>query len=170
MYTFSLLFVWLHLVAATVWIGGMVFWAMVMVPIARRPQHQQITVTLISQSRRRFRWVGWGCLLVLLFSGTVNPAYRGFGWADVWNGLLFTGSFGHTLAIKLFCFVLILLLSAVHDFVVGPRATAVGQAASGSPEATRLQRQASWFGRVNLLLALAVVALGVALVRGLIQS
>lgn len=166
MYTFYLLFVWLHLVAAAVWIGGMVFLALVVVPIIRRPEHQGIAVTLINQTGRRFRWVGWGCLIVLLLSGTVNLAYRGFGWADLWNGHLFTGSFGHTLAIKLFCFVLVLLLSAVHDFVVGPRATAVGQAAPGSPEAIRLRHQASWYGRVNLLLALAVVALGVALVRG----
>ncbi|MEW6296287.1 MAG: DUF4149 domain-containing protein [Thermodesulfobacteriota bacterium] len=166
MYTFYLLFVWLHLVAAAVWIGGMVFLALVVVPIIRRPEHQRIAVTLISQTGRRLRWVGWGCLIVLLLSGTVNLAYRGFGWADVWNGHLFTGTFGHTLAIKLLCFVLILLLSAVHDFAVGPRATAVGQAAPGSPEAIRLRRRASWLGRVNLLLALAVVALGVALVRG----
>jgi uncharacterized membrane protein len=165
-YTFYPLFVWLHLVAAAVWIGGMVFLALVVVPIIRRPEHQQIAVSLISQTGRRFRWVGWGCLIVLLLSGTVNLAYRGFGWADAWSGHLFTGFFGHTLAIKLFCVVLILLLSAVHDFVMGPRATAVGQATPNSPEAIRLRRQVSWIGRVNLLLALAVVALGVLLVRG----
>jgi uncharacterized membrane protein len=165
-YTFYLLSVWLHLVAVAIWIGGMVFLALVVVPITRRPEHQRIAISLISQTGRRFRWVGWGCLIVLLLSGTVNLAYRGFGWAEVWNGHLFTGLFGHTLAIKLFCVALILLLSAVHDFVVGPRATAVGQAAPGSSEAIRLRRQASWIGRVNLLLALVVVALGVALVRG----
>jgi putative copper resistance protein D len=165
-YTFYLLSVWLHLVAAVVWIGGMVFLALVVVPITRRPEHQRIAMSLISQTGRRFRWVGWGCLLLLLLSGTFNLAYRGFGWADAWNGRVFAGLFGRTLAIKLLFVAMILLLSVVHDFVVGPRATAVGQAAPGSPDAVRLRLQASWMGRLNLLLALLVVALGVTLVRG----
>lgn len=166
MYTLYLLSVWLHLVAAAVWIGGMVFLALVAVPIVRRPEHRGIAMSLISQTGQRFRWVGWGCLLVLLLSGTFNLASRGFGWADVWNGHLFAGLFGRTLAVKLLCVAIILLLSAVHDFVVGPRATTVGQAAPGSSEAIRLRRQASWMGRINLFLALVVVALGVVLVRG----
>jgi len=43
--------------------------------------------------------------------------------------------------------------SAFHDFFLGPQATAVGRMAPGSPEALRFRRQASWMGRVNLLLA-----------------
>ena len=57
-------------------------------------------------------------------------------------------------------------MSAAHDFVVGPRATAVWQKSPGSPEATRLRMQATWFGRVNLLLALIILGLAIMLVRG----
>jgi hypothetical protein len=35
-----------------------------------------------------------------------------------------------------------------------------------SPQARRWRRAASWMGRLNLLLALAVLAIAVALVRG----
>jgi hypothetical protein len=62
---------------------------------------------------------------------------------------------------------LILAISAAHDFWLGPRATRAWQAAPASPQARRLRRQATWLARLNAVLALATVALGVLLVRGL---
>jgi putative copper resistance protein D len=161
-----LLLVWLHLVAAAVWVGGMVFLVLVVVPITRRLEPRGLAVSLIAQSGRRFRRVGWGCLGILLVSGAFNLGSRGFGWEDVVSGHIFTGAFGHVLGMKLLLVFIALVLSAVHDFFVGPRATAAAQAAPGSPEATRLRRWASWLGRLNLLLALAAIALAVTLVRG----
>jgi hypothetical protein len=58
--------------------------------------------------------------------------------------------------LKLALVVLALALSGVHDFVLGPRA-----GASGADPA--LRRRASWIARVNVLVVLAVVLLGVAL-------
>jgi len=76
------------------------------------------------------------------------------------------GLFRQTLRIKLPVVAMILLISAVHDFVIGPRATAEGGANPTSPHTRRLKAQASWLGRLNLLLGMTVVALGVMLVRG----
>ena len=144
----------------------MVFLALVVVPITRRLEPRGLAVSLIAQCGRRFRWVGWVCLGVLILSGVFNLAYRGFSWGDVWSGRLFAGAFGRTLALKLFLVATLLLISVIHDFFIGPRATVVGQVTPGSLEALRLRRWASWLGRLNLLLALAVVALAVTLVRG----
>lgn len=165
-HTLYLLAVWLHIVAAAVWIGGMVFLALVIVPLTRQPEYRPGAAALIQATGVRFRRVGWVCLLLLVLSGIANLVHRGFGWHDVWSGHLFAGIFGHTLAMKLALVFLILLISVVHDFFIGPRATALGQTATDSPKAMRLRRQASWVGRLNLLLALGVVALGVLLVRG----
>ncbi len=118
----------------------------------------------------RFRWVGWACLGLLLGSGTSNLAFRGFGWADLWTGRLWQGPIGQALGVKLLLVAVILLSSALHDFVIGPRATALWQVNPGAAEAIRLRRQAAWLGRLNLLLALVVVALGVMLVRGGLDS
>jgi len=74
--------------------------------------------------------------------------------------------FGRLLAHKLALVVLVLALSAVHDFIVGPRAAALMRDDPGSPGALAWRRAASWMGRVNLLLALAVLAIAVALVCG----
>jgi len=54
--------------------------------------------------------------------------------------------------------VLALILSAVHDFVLGPRAGAPG----ADPSA---RVRASWVARINVLVALAIVAFGLSLFR-----
>lgn len=161
-----LLAVWLHILAAAAWIGGMLFLVLVLVPVTRRPAFREGAAALVEAVGRRFRWVGWVALGLLIASGVVQVAYRGFVWADVWSGRLWQGPFGQTLGVKLLLVAAILLLSALHDFGVGPLATAAWQAEPGAPEARRLRRQAAWIGRVNLLLGLAAVALGVLLVRG----
>lgn len=163
LYLFS---VWLHILAAVVWIGGMVFLALILVPVIRQPDHQDMSASLMHGTGIRFRWVGWICLGLLLLSGVFNLIYRGLGWEDLRSSQFWQGSFGHTLGIKLLLVAVIFLLSALHDFILGPRAIVLWRANPTSPEALRLRRGAGWLGRLNLLLALIVVALGVILVRG----
>jgi putative copper export protein len=74
--------------------------------------------------------------------------------------------FGRTIVLKLLLFAVVLGISIAHDFHVGPAATAAMRKDPGGPEAVRLRRMASWMGRVNTVLALALVFLGVVLVRG----
>lgn len=161
-----LLAVWLHILAAATWLGGILFLVFVLVPVTRQPAFRAGAGALIEATGRRFRWVGWMALGLLAASGVVQLAYRGFAWADVWSGRLWQGPFGQMLGLKLLLVAGILLLSALHDFGVGPRATTAWQAKPGSPEARRLRRQAAWIARINLLLGLSAVALGVMLVRG----
>jgi len=161
-----LLSVWLHILAAATWIGGMIFVAVVLIPVTRRPEVHSVASSLVHWTGVRFRLVGWICLGLLILSGVFNLAGRGFRWADLWTGRVWTSSFGQTLGIKLILVALILLASALHDFVIGPRATALWQENPASQEALRLRRRAGWLGRINLLLALGVTALGVMLVRG----
>ncbi|CAF0701739.1 membrane hypothetical protein [Candidatus Methylacidithermus pantelleriae] len=114
----------------------------------------------------RFRWIGRICLILLILTGSFNLAYRGFTWSDLFNGTLWQKTFGRTLGIRLLLVGVVLALSAVHDFYIGPRATALWQERPDDPRAARLRRQAGWIGRLSFLLALVIVALGIALVRG----
>ncbi len=159
--------VWLHLLALVVWIGGMAFLALVFVPIVRKAEHRDQAPALFHLLGTRFRPVGWTCLAILLVTGTIQVGFRGFGWEDLWSGRLFDGPFGHTLALKLAVVGLILVLSAVHDFVVGPRAARAWLAGAPPEERERLRRVASRLGRATFLLALVALTLGVVLVRGL---
>lgn len=165
MYTLYLISVWLHIVAAIVWIGGMTFLAMVLAPYARCLEQRHSAIALIRWTGMRFRTVGWACIGLLLLTGLFNLSYRGHGWADLFSDF-WKSPFGHTLAAKLLIVGVILLLSVYHDFVLGPHAGRVGMSHPDAPETRRSRRLAAWIGRINLLLALAVVALAVTLVRG----
>lgn len=144
----------------------MVFLALILVPITRRPQYRGIASSLIHLTGIRFRWVGWISLALLLVTGFINLAERVLKWADLWDETLWMSPFGRVLILKLLLVGVILVLSVFHDFFVGPRATALLQSNPASPDALRLRRRASWIGRLNLILALMAVALGVMLVRG----
>lgn len=156
--------VFLHLVAAAVWVGSMVFLSLVLVPVARRLPPKE-RAALIAQVGARFRPVGWTALAVLVLTGVVNAAYRGVTWEGIVTGRVLGGTWGRTLAVKVALVVVLLGLSALHDFVIGPASSRL-MAQQITPQALRVRRQAAWLGRITLLLALAVVLLAVFLVRG----
>jgi len=163
LYLFS---VWLHIVAAIVWIGGMAFLVLVVVPWLRGGGRAQAG-TLLRDTGRRFRTIGWVCLGVLAVTGTFNLAMRGVGLGSFTEPAWLASAFGRTVVAKLTLFVLMIALSLVHDFFVGPRATDAIARDPRSTEAARLRLAASWLGRINALLALLTVWVAVALVRGL---
>lgn len=166
MHAVYLLSVWLHILAVAAWLGGALFLVLVLVPISRRPEMRGGSLRLLSETGRKFRRVGWICLGLLVATGIFNLYMRGYRWEDVLDGDLFRGTFGRTLGYKLILVSAVLLLSAFHDFVIGPRAVAHLCRDPGSVEAKRARHCASWFGRVTLMTGLAVVAFGVLLVRG----
>ncbi|MEO8564533.1 MAG: hypothetical protein ABI601_20835 [bacterium] len=72
-------------------------------------------------------------------------------------------SVGHALAVKLSIVTLVITISAVHDFKLGPRA---GKATPGPPAALACRRRAALLARVNAILGVLLVAAAVRLVRG----
>lgn len=166
MHAWYVLSVWLHIVAATLWVGGMLFLVLVLVPALKTLPDRQLAVQLVRDTGRRFRLVGWVTLGVLVATGLTNLWARGIRWDILRTPDFWQGTFGAVLAFKVGTVLLILAMSALHDFLLGPRASAALRANPESPDALRLRRLATWFGRINLLLALVVVACGVMLVRG----
>jgi uncharacterized membrane protein len=165
MHLFYLLSVWLHILAATVWIGGMFFLVLVVVPWLRRGD-RAAAGAFLRETGERFRTVGWLCFGILLVTGTYNLRVRGVKLSDFASGEWLASPLGRTVLYKLGGFAAVLAVSAVHDFVIGPRAAAAIQRDPHSPEAEKLRRRASLLGRANALLALVLVAVGVMLVRG----
>lgn len=165
MHALYLLSVWLHVLAAIVWIGGMAFLVLVVVPWLRQGERANAGAFL-RDTGMRFRTVGWVCFGVLLGTGTFNLWVRGVRPRDFADPDWLGAPFGQTVLVKLASFALVLIVSAFHDFVIGPRATtAIGRDPT-SPEAQALRRRASLLGRLNVVLALVLVAAGVMIVRG----
>lgn len=165
MRTLYLVSVWLHILAATIWIGGIFFIVLVVVPWLRRGGRAGAG-TFLRETGTRFRTVGWACFAVLAATGTFNLWIRGVRPHSFLDPDWLGSTLGRTVTLKPGVFAIVLAISLVHDFIVGPRATTVLERDPGSPEAARLRRMASLLGRANAILALALLAIAVALVRG----
>ena len=157
--------VWLHIVAAATWLGGMLFLALVLVPVLRRVPRAQ-TAPLFRATARRFRNLSWVALGVLAITGTYNLWIRGVSATNLLQPDWLGSPFGRTVVAKLSLFVLVLIASLVHDFAVGPRASAALETADDESTAARWRRGAAWLGRATAAASLVLVALGVILVRG----
>jgi copper resistance protein D len=121
----TLLVRFLHLAAAPTWVGGMLFVALVLLPVTRRLEDP-----LVHTAGVRFRAVGWIAIGLLLATGLVNTWLR--------PELLILTRFW----VKLGLVALVLVLGVLHDFVLGPRA--------GRPDAPPSMRPAaSWVARVR---------------------
>ena len=139
-----------HLLAAGVWFGGSTALVFVGVPAIR---------TLEGESRGRamkalgLRWrpLGYGALLVAGLTGVVLASH------DWDNG---TG-FKVVLAVKAVVFCALLVVSYLHNFVLGPRVQAEVKAGGDQPTRPLLVV----VGWVSYSLTIALPILGVALAR-----
>ncbi len=155
-----LVLVWLHLLAAVAWIGGMVFLSLVLVPVLKREPFAAQRGALIRAAAMRFRLVVWSAIGVLLTTGPLLLLSRGWslGEPDGWPAVLI---------VKIVLIAILLMLTLAHDFFIGPRVSRILQI----PEPSRtghdrlLVASSSWLPRLSLLLALAILFAAISLAR-----
>ena len=153
----------LHVLAAILWIGGMLFFA-VAAPVLRRVEDPALRSSLFDALGRRARVVGWICVVLLLGTGVIQLRSRGWWGAGFWNDSSLLGTpLGVTLLSKLALVTVMVGVQAAHDFWLGPRA---GAAAPGSDEARVLRRRAASLARFNAVVAVVLVYIAVRLGRG----
>ena len=154
-----------HVLAAMLWLGGMFFLGVIGAPVLRAIEPPALRQRIFQEVGLRFRSAGWWAIGTLVVTGIVNLHYR--GWLH-WDGVLDSAVFwrsgvGHALAAKLAAVTAMLVVSLVHDFVLGPRAS---RAAAGSPESRTLRQRAALLARGNALVGVLVVVAAVRLARG----
>ena len=161
-----LLIRWIHVIAAVVWVGGNLILAMVIVPYFRQTLPPVQRIQLLTQIGKRFEPIVWGCVLVLIFTGIGN-IFDAIGFFEPSDPEV-VKDFMQTLFIKIILFVMLLILTALHSFVFGPRLLAAIEGLD--PEAEELPSNvqsirkqmsivSSLMGGVSLLIILAAVAL-----------
>lgn len=127
LYTIS---VYVHIIAACAWIGSMLFFSVVLVPVLRRSEQAASAGALVRQVGMRFRTFGWACIGTLLVTGVLNLELRGVGLGTLTSKPFWADGFGRALGCKLAAVVVVLGLTLTHD------------ALSLRPEARRI---ASWW-------------------------
>lgn len=138
------------------WIGGMVFISLVLSPALRRlPQNSRSE--LFQTVGTAAKAVGWIAVLILLFTGALNVLHLQVQWKAL---------IGRLLIAKLTLVTMMIVLSVLHDFILGPLLSArLQSSAAQDPSTRRLRQFVPWLARINLLLALAVVYLAVLIAR-----
>ena len=151
----------IHVLAALVWLGGMLFLGLVGAPVLRAVEPPALRQRLFAELGRRFRTVGWITIAALVASGLANLHFR--GWLTALDERAFwTTTAGRSLTFKLLAVTVMLAGSAIHDFVLGPRASAAEPA---SDEALRLRRRAALLARANALVGILLVLAATRLAR-----
>ena len=150
---------WLHILAAVIWIGGMLFLSLVAVPVLRQVDSPLLRADLFRKMAWRFRRLVWICLAVLILTGTVNVAFYG----DTTQG----SPYLKVLGIKLGLVAVLVAMGVAHDFIIGPRAARAQSRDGLLPTGADLLmvQLAPWVGRLNLLLGVIILVLAAALTR-----
>ena len=138
-----------HVLAAAVWVGGTVALVFVAVPVITRLEGEGRARALRTLGTR-WRPIGYGALGAAVVTGLLL-ADDDLGGASA--------GFGVVLAVKMAAVALMIGLSLLHDFVLGPRLAAQVRAGQPPTERPRLVL----VGRIAFVLTIAVPVLGVAL-------
>src|SRR5262249_16723826 len=160
--------VWIHILMAITWVGGLIYTATVVVPLAVRRESVE-RQRMLRMFGRRFRWIGWGAVAIAIVTGLGNLTlrYSPIKIRQLFNGQAFeVGKVDEFTAIwlpwKLFLVALMILLMAFHDI----NSIRAARKYQGDREAAPGNRAGSAAAALATLIALAVIYVSVRLVRG----
>ncbi len=149
-----------HIVAACLWLGGMLFLILAFIPgIKKHPDK----VNLIAAVSLKFRIAGIIALIVLLITGLIQLEFRG---VQLSMEYFTSSSFGKIAGLKILVFIFIIFLSLIHDYFIGTHAIEAWKKNPDNPKTITLRNLSRMLGRINFILALIAVFLGLVLVRG----
>jgi uncharacterized membrane protein len=143
---------WIHILAATIWVGPQVFLFVAAIPAVRTIADQRERARVMRVLTRRFGYLAWGALLVLVITGIGNMYEQ-----DVDLDILFDLNWGVIFQVKMTLVIITALLTAIHSFVIGPRMLAAQESVTNDTELASLRRFSIAVSAVNALIALGIV-------------
>lgn len=162
MYYWSLFF---HVLFAIFWIGGMLFTAAVLVPASRHKMFENRRGEFFALVGTKFSRLSWIIFILMIVTGTLTLLGKGFTAESLLTAGFWQSGYGKTLMGKLHIFGLVLIISGIHDFWLGPKAALLMDINPEHPKTERYRKLSSWVGRINLLLGLAILWYALQLVR-----
>ena len=147
----KLLVLWLHLFSAIVWVGGLVYQTHVLLPVARRGDASGFL-----EAATRARPATWTAITLVVLTGFYNVTQLGSLEHVMESGA------GLALAAKFFLVILAVALASPRDFAQVAR---LRRAVTGAEAPTGALTAIAWLDRIVLILAAAIVYLGLAASR-----
>jgi uncharacterized membrane protein len=143
---------WLHILAATIWVGPQVFLFAVVVPAVRTVADVKERARLIRLITTRFGYLAWGAMAVLVITGVGNLFEN-----DKSIHYLFHHHFGMIFQVKMTLVVATILLTAAHSFVIGPRMLALQESVTDQSQIASMRRASIIISSINGVLALGIL-------------
>ncbi|WP_029522763.1 CopD family protein [Persephonella sp. KM09-Lau-8] len=143
----------IHILAASFWIGGMLFMVLALSPYVRKLP-KEISIQAYQSVGKRYSF--WGTIIglpVLFITGVYNMHTMGISFSELMNS---NNPYASTLHLKIHLFALTAILAAIHDFYLGPR----------SHLNEKFKVSARIIGIVNLILGLLIIYLAAKLRLG----
>jgi|JI10StandDraft_1071094.scaffolds.fasta_scaffold47966_4 hypothetical protein len=161
--TFYLVSLIFHIFAAMFWVGGMLFYVLVLIVIIRDPEFKNVKLKLLEKTALQFRRVSYFTFSLLFLSGVGALSSKG--------KILFSNNILETLLsipilfkLKIGLFLLLLLSSIYHDFFSGPAAFV--HAENNPVLFEKFRKRSAFFGRLNLAISISIAVLGILGSRG----
>ena len=146
---------WIHIVAATIWVGPQVFMMVAAVPAVRTIEDMQVRTKVMRVIATRFNYLAWGALTVLVITGIANLYEH-----DLDVDQLFDLNFGVIFQVKMTLVIAAVILTALHSFVLGPRVLDMQESVADEADIAPVRRWSIIVSSANGLIALAIVFCG----------
>jgi len=105
---------WIHLVSASIWVGGSLFIGMVLVPILKKMDFSlKERLGIMIKVGRKFNKIAVPSLVILIVTGLYN-SHLLLSKPDI----LFSSSYGNLLIIKIFLVIALIIIFATHIRVI----------------------------------------------------
>jgi uncharacterized membrane protein len=142
--------------AVAVWIGPQFFLFLAAVPAVRLIDDVPLRAKVMRKITTRFGWMAWAAIGVIVLTGISNLFQVGND-ADLWDtGLRWFSVF----STKMLLVGTMVMLTAVHTFLIGPRQLDLMERGETGEDALRLRRASIAVSGLVLLLSVVVVFLG----------
>ena len=150
---------WIHIVAVAVWLGPQFFMFVATVPALRAIEDPQTRVKVMRVIIYRFGWMAWIAMAVIVLTGISNLFQQANeAGSHIWDS---DYRYFQIFSTKMVLVGLIVLLTAVHTFIVGPRQLRLAEEMrSDSPEGANLRRASIVLSSLTLLASVVVVFAG----------
>ncbi|MEO6398880.1 MAG: hypothetical protein ABIP13_10475 [Tepidiformaceae bacterium] len=165
--TLHVIAIWMHILGIALFVGPQFLLAFAWVPASRNIADLPTRVVAMRTMTTRFAWLGGAGLALILIAGLYLIAtFRSYYSLPGRDELSFNDlRYGVVFSIKMVILLVMLAITALHTFVVGPRllgrmeAKAAGEAVSEA-ELASIRRQSMLLSMGGLTLTLVIMVLG----------
>lgn len=152
---------YLHILAMSVWVGGMFYIMLVEVPVLRSNLGASEFSKNMTLLGKRFQKVGWVLLIILLMTGLSNIMLE-----DSIADMMKNENYLKSIVVKLILFTLMVINTAIHTFYLGPKMSTLAEKSSTennddlSAEYDKLKKRSIISSAFSLLLSLVIIYYG----------